>query len=72
MERILLLLWMGLLVEYGWKDGSKFDNGMNINIKHYQLLLYVSDYFHYFLESCLFLMHLQKMKQSHEYVPWKG
>ena len=37
---------------------------MNINIKHYQLLLYVSDYFHYFLESCLFLIHLQKMKQS--------
>lgn len=24
MERILLLLWMGLLVEYGWKDGLQF------------------------------------------------
>ena len=25
MERILLLLWMGLLVEYGWKDVYSFN-----------------------------------------------
>ena len=24
-ERILLLLWMGLLVEYGWKDVYSFN-----------------------------------------------